>query len=1038
VQSRQAVYPFLLIVCLVLSCFSQTETATVSGRITDEQGAVVQGAELVITNADTNLSSRQQTNNQGMYVFSGLKPGRYRINVTKGGFRTVNLTDVVLNVQDLINQNFQLQVGSVSESVTVVADSAMVNTSSASVSTVVDRHFVENLPLNGRSFNTLLQLTPGVVIAPANANSPGQFSINGQRTNANSFSVDGVSANFGVNANNGLQQAGAGGTQAVNAYGGTNSLVSVDAMQEFRVETSTFAPEFGRTPGGQVIISTRSGTNELHGEAFDYFRNDVLDANDWFANKAGLPRAAERQNDFGGVLGGPLLHNRTFFFVSYEGLRLLQPRTIVLTVPSAGVRAAATPGVTPFIDAYPVPNGADFGNGTARFTGNFSNTISSDATSFRIDHNLKDNLSLFGRYSYSPSSIGSRVSGAAETDIRAFTTRTLTVGTEWLFTPSLANSARFNYSTEQAGQDSALNSFGGSVPPAPGIVIPPPLSMTSSGALFSPLDTNSYIVGHVSQNHVRQFNVVENIGTTRSTHHLKFGVDYDIMRLMQENPQAIVRYSITTPIQTFASTGTAGLVTVIASRPTEASFQAVSIYAQDTWNVTRRAAITYGLRWEFNPAPAADGATVLASWMNVDNPAAIALAPAGTPPWKTRYDNFAPRFGFAYQLSESGDLVVRTGWGMFYDLGTGLAPSLLNQFPNTATKATPSQHLPLTNVDALSPSFSIQPPFQGSVIDGFAPNLRVPYSYQWNLAVEKSFGTTQSLSMTYVGQQGRGLLRQQVIPKPNSNFTGVFDLTVNGDTSSYNALQLQYRRPLAKRFQALFNYTWSHSIDTNSSDVAALAPDNVVSKSQDRGSSTFDVRDSFGGALTYNVPAIGTKGFVSELTKGWSVASYFQARTGFPIDVTTRRAPIPGFASFLGLVSVRPDLVPGQPIWISDPTVPGGRRLNINAFVVQPQGRQGSLGRDSIQGFGATQVDLSLARQFRIIERVKLQIQADMFNLVNHPNFANPPASIDSLGSFGVANQMLNQGLSVGGFGLSPLYQLGGPRSTQFSAKLTF
>lgn len=1035
----QALRRFAAIYILLLfSSATASELATLTGYVTDPAGLRLPRSHVQITNIETNVSYLGETNEIGLYRIAGLPTGTYRVIVQKSGFKTIVKQGLELHVQDVLSVNFQLELGSVAESVTVESGSPLINADDASVSTVVDRGFVQNIPLNGRSFNTLLQLTPGVVIAPANANSPGQFSINGQRTNANYFSVDGVSANFGISANNGLQQSGAGGTQAVNAYGGTNSLVSVDAMQEFRVETSTFAPEFGRTPGGQVVISTRSGTNDFHFGAFDYFRNDALDANDWFANSAGLRKAAERQNDFGGVFGGPIIHNKTFIFISYEGLRLLQPRTIVLTVPSSAVRAAAIPSAAPFIDAYPVANGTDFGNGTGRFTGGFSNTITSDTTSLRIDHNLKQNLSVFGRYSYAPSATETRSSGAAESDNRVFAAKTLTGGADWLPTPRLTNSLRLNYSSERAGQNSSLTQFGGAVPPTLRTIIPGPLSETSSGALFSPLDTNSYIVGHVSENQAKQFNVVEAMGAARRAHHLKFGIDYDRMQLAQENPEAIVRYSITAPIRTFASAATAGLVTLIASRNTEALFRATSVYSQDTWNVNPRVTITYGVRWEFNPAPSAGGATQLASWMNVNNPSAIALAPAGAAVWKTRYNNFAPRFGLAYKLNGNGDLVLRAGWGMFYDLGTGLAPSLMNQFPNTATKATASQLLPLANIDSLRPSFSTQAPFQGSVIDGFDPDLRTPYSYQWNVALEKSFAAAQSLSLTYVGQRGASLLRQRLIPRPNPNFTGIFALTANGDSSTYHALQIQYRRPVAKRLQALVNYSWSHSIDTNSSDVSALAPDNIVSSAQDRGSSTFDVRHNFGGALTYNLPTIGSKGVLPVLSRGWSIASYLYARTGFPIDVTTKRAPFPSFASFLGLVSVRPDGVLGQQIWTVDPSAPGGKRLNINAFSVQTQARQGTLGRDSIEGFGATQIDLSIAREIRVFEQVKLRFQADMFNVLNHPNFANPLANVDSSGSFGLANQMLNQGLSIGGFGLSPLYQLGGPRSTQLCAKLTF
>jgi hypothetical protein len=240
-----------------------------------------------------------------------------------------------------------------------------VETESGTVSTVVDRTFVEDIPLNGRSFQTLILLTPGVVAVPTALDNQGQFSVNGQRADANYFTVDGVSANFGVTGFFPLLQSAGGALPALTASGGTNSLVSVDALQEFRIQTSSFAPEFGRTPGGQISIVTRAGTNAFHGTLFDYFRNSVLDANDWFANFNHLPKPAERQN-FGGVFGGPVFKDKSFFFFSYEGLRLRQPVTQTTAVPDAASRQQAPAAMQPFLNAYPVANGAEVGTGLAQ------------------------------------------------------------------------------------------------------------------------------------------------------------------------------------------------------------------------------------------------------------------------------------------------------------------------------------------------------------------------------------------------------------------------------------------------------------------------------------------------------------------------------------------------------------------------------------------------------------------------------------------------------------------------------------------------
>src|SRR6185369_12247100 len=297
--------------------------------------------------------------------------------------------------------NFEMALGETSEAITVEGGAPLVNTESGTVSTVIDRKFVDKLPLNGRSFQTLIMLTPGTVVTATRFDDQGQFSVNGQRADANYFSVDGVSANFGVTGLLQMVQTASGALPALSASGGTNSLVSVDAMQEFRIQTSSFAPEFGRTPGGQVSIVTRSGTNAFHGTLFEYFRNSVLDARDWFVNFNGLAKPEERLNDFGGVIGGPVLKDKTFFFFSYEGQRLRQPASLQTAVPDNPSRLLAPVTMRPFFNAFPVANGIGLGAGLAQFNASFSNPSSLDAYSTRLDHVINSKLHLFGRYNYS-------------------------------------------------------------------------------------------------------------------------------------------------------------------------------------------------------------------------------------------------------------------------------------------------------------------------------------------------------------------------------------------------------------------------------------------------------------------------------------------------------------------------------------------------------------------------------------------------------------------------------------------------------------
>src|SRR5580693_459028 len=413
---------------------SQSTNASITGRVTDPSKALIVGANVAAVSSGTSFRYEAVTNASGEYYLTNLPPGTYRIEIEKIGFKKLIKPDVTLHVQDAVELNFELTLGSTSETITVEAGAPLVNTESGTVSTVIDRTLVDNLPLNGRSFQTLIMLAPGVVVTATAYDDQGQFSVNGQRADANYFTIDGVSANFGVTGYLPLVQAAGGALPALSALGGTNSLVSVDAMQEFRIQTSSFAPEFGRTPGGQISIVTRSGANRFHGTLFDYFRNSLLDSNDWFANYNHLPKPQDNQNDFGGVIGGPVVKDKTFFFFSYEGLRLRQPSTQETVVPDSASRQQAPTGVQPYLNAYPIANGVEVGAGLAQFNAGYSNPSTLNAFSIRLDQVLNSKSTLFGRYDYSPSSTDQRGTnlGAGSvlstTQLTSSSVQTFTVG----------------------------------------------------------------------------------------------------------------------------------------------------------------------------------------------------------------------------------------------------------------------------------------------------------------------------------------------------------------------------------------------------------------------------------------------------------------------------------------------------------------------------------------------------------------------------------------------------------------------------------
>lgn len=395
----------LLILCATNLLKAQSTDATISGVVVDPSGKVITDAVIEILNEATGVHYSSRTNGTGIYSVTVLPPGQYIVQVSKIGFKTLIKPDIVLNLQSALALNFTLPIGAASESVTVDAGASSINTTDGSVSTVIDRQFVENMPLNGRSLQSLISLAPGVVQTPipygSSSGNSGEFSVNGQRTESNYYTVDGVSANVGTGSNGSYTAGAAGLLPAQTALGTTQSMASVDALQEFRINTSTYSAEYGRTPGGQISLQTRSGTDALHGSLFDYFRNDALDANNWF-NDHTTPttaKTAERQNDFGGTLGGPLYlphiydgRKRTFFFYSYEGLRLSIPTPATISeVPDSALRQSTASGLQPLINAFPIANGAEVPGapGLAYFTAAYSVPSGLNTNSIRSPPNVQ-------------------------------------------------------------------------------------------------------------------------------------------------------------------------------------------------------------------------------------------------------------------------------------------------------------------------------------------------------------------------------------------------------------------------------------------------------------------------------------------------------------------------------------------------------------------------------------------------------------------------------------------------------------------------
>lgn len=1008
-------------------------TATLAGFVVDEDGAVVPNAAVTLKDSLGTVRAGVTAASDGNFLFRDLAPDVYTIVVRQVGFSTAE-SYVTIRVGEKTTLRIRLKVGEIDETITVVAETLSPGNSSVP-GTTIGRQAIEDLPLNGRSLQALTLLASGTVATRATFSEQGQLSSNGQRANANYFMLDGVSANIGVAAGaSGTGQSGAGSLPGFSVMGTSNTLVSIDSIQELTILTSVFAPEFGRTPGAQVLIVTRSGTNTLHGSLYEYFRSDTFGANDFFARsqEAGLP--SSRVHNFGGVAGGPLIKNKTYFFLSYERLIGRLPQFATTDVPSLVARQSARVGLRPYLNAFPIPNGPVRSNPMlAEFSAGFINTARFNAASIRLDQRLGDNLTLFARYNYAPSRITQRGAGSSLNNLlnMSFKTETITAGATLLVTPRVVNDVRFNFSRSKGEKAFTLDDFGGAVPLDAGIIFPAFAGAASSFYSLSLGGNTSIHSGRDASSLQDQINVLDNLSVAIGSHQVKLGFDY--RRLTSIYDQWKYRENATlNPSLTALQYGNASSVVISSQDRTAINFTNLSFYGQDTWRPTPRLSLTYGLRWDYNPPPSGENEQSLFTVEGLEQPSTLTLAAPGTPLYQSTYNNFAPRVGLAFQLFERHGLetVLRGGFGIFYDLGTGPLGNSASSFPYQRRRSYNNIYYPLDATYRVDLPYTQTLPV--SLIRVAQPDLKLPRVMQWNVGIEQSLGSSQTLSAWYVGSTGDRLLRTELLANPNTYFEQVF-VTTNKASADYNALQVQFQRRLTGGLQAFASYTWAHSIDIASNDSSQNLPSLAgYDASLDRGPSDFDIRHSFTAALSYDIPKLFRSGLGKSLFNAWSIETIISARTAAPIDVFSRRN------STFGPFNLRPDLRVGVPIYVSDNAAPGGWRINPQAFAIPADLRQGSLGRNAVRGFPFTQVDLSVNRRFRLFESTTLQFRGEVFNLFNHPNFGDPIGDLSNT-QFGLSTAMSGRSLTAtNNTGFNPLFQAGGPRAVQFSLKLQF
>ncbi len=981
------------------------------GKIVDSSLGGVSDASIMLVDEDTGFRRTSQSETGGAYAIGSLAPGSYKITVRKEGFRPVMMFGVRVSAGVAARQDFQLPLGSIEDSVTVVGTAPALERPDASAGGQFDLDEVGQLPLNGRGVITLLELIPGTNVIPATRGDAGQFTTGGMRANTNLFTVDGISANTGVSAGGLPAQSSGGSLPALSAFGSLDSMISVEAVQEFKLQTSTAVAEFGRMPGASIALSSRAGTDQFHGAAVFRYRNQYMGANDWFANQAGYPRAPLGYEDFAPSFGGPLKRNRTFFFLTYEGIWLDQPYMYKVPVPSADVRLAVSPAEQAVLNLFPQPNQGLIAPSVGLWTGQINRAAGLTSGSARIDQAVTPRVTLFARYSDSPSHNDFGMPQVNHLNLRA---QSLTLGLN--ARPTLRTVLDVRVNESQSSADSIWTDSAGS--DAPGC------ALATLAAGFFPRNTitcddlvrlsingiGQVISGREGSRRERQFQIVPTAGLNLGHHSIKLGADYRRILAIRRDPTGS-----TNLIDESADT-----ITLLQdwwdayAAPVNASVgvEELSVWLQDTWQVSSRLTVAAGLRWEFSPAP-----TVAGYFLDVTSNSLVLNT---QPLWPTSCHDFAPRLGLAWRLTKEGRTVLRAGGGLYYDSSMSIATDVINGGPFSASRLTSG----------------ISPISTSSLMFGFEQGLKLPQVRQWNVSLEHGFGTHDVVSLGYVGSSGRGLIRREA-GGAGSNGQDYVALTTNQAASSYNALEAQYRRHVARGLDAVASYTWSHSLDNDSSDAFLLWSANGAGIGGDHASSDFDLRHSLTGAVSYELPPPNSPRFTARLLGSWVFDGIVHARTGFPINLQQEEE-----IDAINVVNAyRPGWVYGQPLWISDTNAPGGKTLNPAAFSIPGtyNTTQGNLGRNVLSGFGMKQVDLSLKREFPFSEKRGIQFRLEIFNALNLANFADPIRFMDSP-LFGQSTSMLNSMLGTGssGSGLAPILQIGGPRSAQLSVRFHF
>jgi hypothetical protein len=976
----------LLVLCVVLIVshpLLAQSTATLRGTVMDQSGAVVPNATVTVRNAATGIQRTTQSDSTGNYQIAALPVGTYDVEVKAPGMATQVAKGIVLSVSQTVEKDFRVGVEKANEVVNVEGSVPVVDASTITVGQVIEQRTVQQIPLNGRHFVDLGLLIPGSVTAPSNGfltaplrgQGSASFVTAGQREDTVNFMINGVNLNDMVQNQITFQP-------------------SINTVSEFKVDNSTYSAEFGRNSGAIVNIATRSGTNEFHGEVFDFLRNDAFDARNFF-NKDTVPISPFKRNNFGVNVGGPIWKNHTFFFFSYEGLRQRQGITINSGVPTASDRASVTnPTVQKLLAVIPTANAAPDSTGQfTRFVGSATAPVNIDQWTGDVSHNISDRDRLHFYYAFQrdvrqePTLQGNTVTGFGDT--RAAHRQIGTFNETHVFGTHTVNEFRFGFNrihiTFAPNFTQSATNFGINLGvPTIGL---PQFSVAGYGLNFGGP------AGFPQGRGDTTFVLSDTLSWIHGKHNFKFGGEY---RLFQNDNFGGDTGSFTFTNKTNFLAGNANTFTYAPGTASRIRTNTISGFVMDSWKALPNLTLELGLRYDFNMRPS----EAMNRFVTFD-PTSLSLM-QNSSIYKQNTADFGPRLGFAWDIFGDGKTILRSGYGVLFDQPVTNAVTGLTAnppFANPLAFNTTGQTIPIDNVAG-----SLSPLGVGT-LNTINPNFKYPYVQSWNLNLQKELTNSLGIMIGYFGSKGTHLrdainLNQRAAdgtrpytalsatsPIRPGAVLGNITMVDSGSSSNYNALWITATKRMSHNLQFQGSYTWSKSIDFNSLSSQGVIMQDSFNPGNNRGLSDFDVRNRFTISGIYDLPFLQR----SRLG-GWELATVFMAQSGNPFTVLTGN-------NFTGLTTIRPNQLgpvtytksltsSGLVQWFTASTC--GAVATAGCVFQNPGNVFGTMGRNSLIGPGFWNMDLSAIKRTKITERVGTEFRVESFNLFNHPNFAQP------------------------------------------------